>query len=397
MLAPDSLVLDFIFEAGAELQQELLITALGGEDVVASRLPLDPDRQDPRFELELAPSMPFRRRGEQRLMIIDPESAPLRTDPNVDPVARVDLRAEKARLLAVCDALPVRAARLNGLGIWGDAVLVARSARDLRGIALIAWALDPSTDIAGQPRANRLTPAEFEEKLAAYDKRLQELDEKQILSRLGPARLVRHGDYLVIDVLDANGHWDLRDSMALEAALMSIDRFSMIPGAPQGDAAGAPAPEPASPPEPEPEPEPAGPALGISELDGRMLLIFPRERFDLDIAAAMGKRDWEAVVRSSDPIGGRERDELFSGGAEFVAPLEFLSEVFIDGKPLSRPVFEASAENLEDGTRTLPVHCPRFGQVLLLDVPERGRFICSAVARGAEVRGVIRERFGAAG
>lgn len=387
MLALDSLVLDLIFEADATLDQEVLIEALG--DLAQTRQILDPDMQDPRFELELSPSMPFRGRGQRRLLLIDPSVAPMRPDPRTDPVYAVDLRPEKERMIELCTALGLRAARLNGLGMWGDAALAAKSARDLRGLALIAWVLDPTVDVSGQVRANRLSPAEFEEKLMAYDKRLEELDEKQILADLGGARLERRGDYLVLDVLDGKGHWDLRNSLAMEKALAAIDRFSMIPGAPQGE---VPREEPEPEPEP-PAPEPAGPELGVSEIDGRLLLVFPRERFDLNIAAAMGKRDWDAVVRRADPLGGAQRDALYSEGAFFVAPLEFLSEVFVDGKPLSRPAFEASATALDGGVRTLPVHCPRFGQVLLLDMPGTGRFISSAVDHGAALPDVIRGHF----
>ena len=391
MLALDSLVLDLIFEADAsptETLQDVLIDVLG--ELAGSRQILDPDMQDPRFELELSPSMPFRQRGQRRLLLIDPTVAPMRPDPRTDPVYAADLRPEKERMIELCTRLGLRAARLNGLGMWGDAALAAKSAQDLRGLALIAWVLDPGIGVDGVPRATRLSPAEFEEKLLAYDKRLEELDEKQILANVGGARLERRGDYLILDVLDENGHWDLRHSLAMEQALAAIDRFSMIPGAPQGE---VPSEEPAAPPESEPEPEPAGPELGVSEIDGRLLLVFPRERFDLNIAAAMGKRDWDAVVRRADPLAGPQRDALYREGAFFIAPLEFLSEVFVDGKPLSKPTFESESSELEAGVRALPVHCPRFGQVLLLEMPGKGRFISSALEHGEALPDVIRGHF----
>ena len=43
-----------------------LVAALGGPEVATNRKILDPDMQDPRFEMELSPSFPFRRRGERR-------------------------------------------------------------------------------------------------------------------------------------------------------------------------------------------------------------------------------------------------------------------------------------------------------------------------------------------
>jgi hypothetical protein len=105
--------------------------------------------------------------------------------------------------------------------------------------------------------------------------------------------------------------------------------------------------------------------------------VFPRERFDLDVAAAIGKRDWDTVLLPQDVLAGDQRDKVFRQGAGFIAPLEFMSEVFLEGKPLTRPAFDQLAAPVREGTRGLEVHCPRFGPVMLLDVPGRGRFITS--------------------
>ena len=420
MLALDSLVLDLIFQRGAELKPDELITALGGEDVVKARKILDPDMQDPRFEMELSPSMPFRRQGERRLMIIDDAVAPMRKDPRADPVVTLDLRPEKERLIAACESVPVRLGRISALGAWGDAVLVARDARDLRGICLVPWALDPSVDVSGKRRAGRLSQAEFEEKILAFDKRLEELDEQEILANLGPVNFERRGDLLVVDVLENDGTWDVRRSLALEAALAAVERFSMIPGAPASPAGATAeparasdqteAPRPGAPPssssaasapsqaaaaapaaaaaasanQPAPRAEARGaglPPLRAAEVGGGLLLIFPRERFDLDVAAAIGKKDWDTVLLPQDVLAGDQRDRVFRQGAGFVAPLEFLSEVFLEGKPLSRPDLDRLGQDAGAGVRSLEVHCPRFGPVLLLDLAGRGRYITSE--RGA--------------
>jgi len=393
MLALDSLVIDLIFEADAELDAEKLATALGGRDVAASRKILDPDLQDPRFEMELSPSMPFRRRGERRLMIIDDSVAPMRKDPATEWKVPLDLRPEMERLVAACEAAPVRVGRLSALGAWGDAVIVARSARDLRGVALILWALDPMVDIDGRRRARQLSQAEFEQKLMAYDKRLDELDEPEILANLGPARFARRGDLLVVDVLEDDGTWDVRKSIALEQALAAVDRFSRIPGAriaaappPVERPAPAPPPEPTAPPVPD-----DSPPLAVAEIGGRVVLVFPRERFDLDTAAALGKKDWGTVIRAVDKLPGAVRDRLHRDGAGFVAPLEFLSEVFLDGTPLSRPRFDAAAQVVAEGIRALEVHFPRFGPVVLLDLPGRGRFVTSELAAAPAIARLVAE------
>ena len=65
-LSIDSLVTDLMFAANAALDQQTLMTGLGGEESIGTKKLLDPDMLDPRAEMELSPSMPFRRRGERR-------------------------------------------------------------------------------------------------------------------------------------------------------------------------------------------------------------------------------------------------------------------------------------------------------------------------------------------
>jgi hypothetical protein len=402
MLAIDSLVTDLMFKASASLDQQALLDALGGEDEAAKKKLLDPDMLDPRVEMELSPSMPFRRRGERRLLIIDDSVAPLRKDPQQDFLVEKDLRPYKEALIDLCEKLPVRLGRLFALGAWGDAVLVAHSARDLRAICLLPWALDPSVDIDGRRREGRLNQKEFEAKILAFEKRLDELDDKEILASLSGVSFERRGDLLVVDVLDAQGFWDVRASMVMESQLAAIERFSMIPGAPsikkvdpkaeprkdgkaEAKSNGKPAPTPA----PAPAPEPVGPPLAVTEVGGSVLLVFPAERFDLDVAAALGKKDWDTIVRSSDNLTGQVRDRLHRDGGGWVAPLEFLSEVFVDGKPLTKPAFEAGAQPLTGGGRALPVHFPRFGPAVLIDIPGKGRFVTSLTDHADAVAAVV--------
>ena len=94
-LSVDSLVTDLIFDANATLDQQTLVDGLGGEEAIGTRKLLDPDMLDPRAEMELSPSMPFRRRGERRLLLIDDSVAPMRPDPAENPVIPIDLRPFK--------------------------------------------------------------------------------------------------------------------------------------------------------------------------------------------------------------------------------------------------------------------------------------------------------------
>ncbi|HEX4420271.1 MAG TPA: hypothetical protein VH165_20285 [Kofleriaceae bacterium] len=377
----DSLVTDLMFQASAAIDQKVLIDGLGGQDALATKQLLDVDRLDPRAEMELSPSMPFRRRGERRLMVIDDQAITPRPDPQTDPLINNDLRPAKEALIAICQSLPIRLGRLFALGSWGDAVLVARSARDLRGIALLPWALDPQVAADGKRRQTPLSQKEFEAKILAYEKRLEELDDAQIIASLTGVAFERRGELYVVDVLEADGTWDQRKSLVMETQLAATDRFSMIAGAPAQPKPSERPPRPAKPdagtaakPAPPAKPEPKGPPLATQEVDGKIVLVFPAERFDLDVAAALGKRDWDQVVRSSDNLPGALRDKLHRDGAGWIAPLEFLSEVFIEGKPLNKPEFEKTA-TVAGGVKSLEVHFPRFGPVLLLEIAGKGRFV----------------------
>src|SRR3954447_25632075 len=122
----DSLVTDLIFQSSAAIDQKVLIEGLGGQSALESKQLLDVDRLDPRAEMELSPSMPFRRRSERRLMILDDTVITPRQDPQADPLITADLRPAKEALIAAAQALPLRLGRLFSLGSWGDAVIVAR-------------------------------------------------------------------------------------------------------------------------------------------------------------------------------------------------------------------------------------------------------------------------------
>jgi hypothetical protein len=383
----DSLVTDLIFQSSAALDQKALIDGLGGQDALANKQLLDVDRLDPRAEMELSPSMPFRRRGERRLMLIDDQAITARTDPQAEPWIKNDLRVAKEGLIAICQRLPVRLGRLFALGSWGDAVIVARNVRDLRAICLLPWALDPQVDVDGKRRQTPLSQKEFEAKIMAYEKRLEELDDKQIMGSLTGVSFERRGDLVVVDVLEADGTWDQRKSLAMETQLASVERFSLIPGAPaqprpserttksirpQTDGGASKTAADAAPAKPEPK----GPPLSAKEVDGKVVLVFPAERFDLDVAAALGKRDWDQVVRRTDNLAGALRDRIHRDGAGWIAPLEFLSEVFVDGKPLSKAEFEKAATTT-NGVRSMGVHFPRFGPVTLLEITGKGRFVTS--------------------
>src|SRR3954465_5089102 len=111
-LSIDSLVTDLMFQANAAIDQQKLIEGLGGQETLEGKQLLDVDRLDPRAEMELSPSMPFRRRNERRLMIIDGHVITPRPDPQADSWIKNDLRPAKEALISTCQALPTRLGRL---------------------------------------------------------------------------------------------------------------------------------------------------------------------------------------------------------------------------------------------------------------------------------------------
>lgn len=401
MFAIDSLVLDLVFGAEARPTSQALIEALGGDEVARQRLVVDPDLDAPQIELEISPTVPLRRRGERRLLIVDETVAPLRKDPRRDPIVARDLRAELERLVALVEKTGARFGRMYAFGTWAEAAVVTRSLRDMRGIFLIGWALDPTMDLEGRRRATPLSQKEFEQKLLSFDKRLDELDDATILARIPPERLQRRGTLYVLSALsDRDGSWDIRTSLDLEKRIAAYELFSLIPGARRtgaepgatGPAAGAVAPPLAparpetgrapeagqrapGPPPPAPPPEPAGPPIEAVEVDGRVVLRIPGARFHIDLTTALGRRNLD-VLRKSDVIPGRLKDRIHEQGCGFVAPLEFLSEVFLEGKPLDRRTFEAQAVEASPGVRALEAHLPRFGPVRVVETGGR-RYVTS--------------------
>jgi hypothetical protein len=400
-LAIDSLVTDLMFQSGDALDPEVLVEVLGGQEELAKRQVVDPDMQDPRFEMELSPSIPFRRRGERRLMIIDDSVAPMRKDPQTETKISLDLREAREKLIEVCARTPVRLGRLFALGGWGDAVLVVRNLRDLRAICLLSWALDPSLDIDGRRRAAPLGQSEFEEKLLSYDKRLDELDDESIRECLAGANVEEKDGLIIVDVLAEDGSWDVTKSLELEQAVAAIDRFSAIVGARSVGVANvrtpAPAAEDSGPIEAETAtsmqirraPVEALKPLRTVHLGDSLLVVFPPERFDLEVAAHLGKKDWESILRSDDSIQGREKDQIYQEGADFVAGVEFLSEVFLGGKPLDKAQFDAGATTGATGVKSMEVHFPRFGPVLLICRPDGSRFVSSRLSGAEEIAGAI--------
>src|SRR5262249_15493162 len=142
---------------------------------------------------------------------------------------------------------------------------------------------------------------------------------------------------------------------------------------------------PAAAPEP---PPPAGPPITAAIVGSRVILKIPAERFDLDAMAALGKKQVE-LLRPTDDVSGKLKDRIHAEGCGFLAPLAFLSEVFIDGRPLDRKRFDAESKEMAPGARALEAHLPRFGPVRVIDLGGK-RWVTSELdAPAAELLALI--------
>ncbi len=421
MLQIDTPVLDLIYAEENLPAPEKLIEALGGEELAKTLMVLDVDLDAPQYESEINPTLMLRRRNDRRLLVVDESAQPMRKNPRAEPIVPRDLRAERERLIRIVNDTGARLGRLQAFGSWGDAAVVVREVSDLRAVMLLSWALDPQTDVDGRRRQTPLTQREFEQKLSTYPARLEELDDEAILARVPPATLEHRGDVFVVDVLsDRDGSWDVRKSFELEKRVAATELFARLPGArvqappvptegafattlpdsrktanlrapieaevteaapprattPPPAAAAAAAPAPAAP---APPPAPVGPPILATDLGERVILRIPAERFDTEAIGALARRSLD-LLTSVDKVSGPQRDRVHADGVGFVAPLAFLSEVFVEGKPLDKKRPEADARPGPDGTRVMEVHLPRFGPVLLLDGGPGQRWISSETA-----------------
>ena len=169
----------------------------------------------------------------------------------------------------------------------------------------------------------------------AFEKRLEELDDEQIIARpdrhhvRAPRRArrrrrARGRRHVGPAQVDADGAAARRDRHVLDdpgrAVRAGAGRAPTKQAGPERRAAPRrrPKPQPAEARAAQPKPEPKGPPIAAKEVDGKVVLVFPPERFDLDVAAALGKRDWDQVVRAlgqplrrdarQDPARGRGVD-----------------------------------------------------------------------------------------
>ena len=271
-----------------------------------------------------------------------------------------------------------RIGRLGAFGTWGDAVIVTRvGARPARRAAPRLGARSASPIVDGRRRGQQLSQREFELKLASFEKRLDELDDAAILARVPPAILEKRGPRGPSSSScrcspTATGAGTSARATSSRSASPPSTSSRGIPGASSRSSPPTPSRPPRPPTRRRRRPRrPSRPSRSARRSAPPRSArasssSFPAERLDSDTITALGKRPLD-VLTSKDAVTGKQRDHIHQHGAGFIAPLEFLSEVFIEGKPLDRKRFEAEAQTGADGLRTMEAHLPRFGAVRILE------------------------------
>lgn len=130
-------------------------------------------------------------------------------------------------------------------------------------------------------------------------------------------------------------------------------------------------------PEKPAEPEPIGPPLEAIDVEGRVVLRVPAERWSLELVTKLGSRDL-GMIKPHDKVSAQQRDAIARQGAGFLATLPYFSEVFLDGKPIDKKRFEADSTEVQPGVRVLEAQLPRYGSALVV-VTARGKFLTSEV------------------
>jgi hypothetical protein len=126
------------------------------------------------------------------------------------------------------------------------------------------------------------------------------------------------------------------------------------------------------------------------DLNIRMGLPFPRmvkpREWVLTITGPTGDDEGPSAMNCGDGVCGWVEQALLLCGAStpkvthqrcrFRGATECLSEVVVDGKPLTKQEFDRDAQTAE-GVKSLDVHFPRFGAVKLLELANKRRFVTS--------------------
>jgi hypothetical protein len=314
----------------------------------------------PDIEKEI-PRGPLVQKGEFRLLIAQAADVPLAQQP--------DLRIFLQMLLNLVE---LTQAKFGVSGLWGDANplgAIFRDRADLIGFALVAWIEDNATGSDFKPGAGTRA-----QKAPLFEEKKKILVAAQADTHLGASPA---GPYFLLDLLGKLGGKNengLRDWT--KKAFQAFQTF-----------AAPPPPKPAAPPPPPPKE-----AIFSRSLEGRSVVMIPKERFGLAVFEGVARGRLEAFHKI-DQLDGRVQEDIARKKAAFFAALPAWGELFVDGKILDKAGAEARQSPVAgvDNASSFEAHLPRFGRVLVVSHGDKTGIYSDSEANPAALLSLLAE------
>jgi hypothetical protein len=263
-------------------------------------------------------------------------------------------------------------ARVGTVGCWGDPGFFGAASKDrndLASLALMGWVGADEYDLNFGTTGPKATS---EQKLAEVPDKYKKIVEAKLEGQLGAAPV---GPYHLLDLLGKLGGYgqeEYKDWLKRCFVAFKI--------------AAAPPPPPKAA-----EPPPEAPKMPIraTELDGKPVLIVPKERFGVSMFEGIAKGRLE-VLHKIDQVPSRVQEEVARKRVPFLAELPSLTELFSEGRPLDKTTAAKLLEPVSDGYSTFIAQMPRFGRVRVIGRDESWWFFSDAEAEAKGLLGLLR-------
>jgi hypothetical protein len=262
-------------------------------------------------------------------------------------------------------------ARVGTVGAWGDPGFFGAASKDrndLAALALMGWVDASEYDLnfgTTGPKATR------DQKLAEIPDKYKKIVEAKLEGQLGAMAV---GPYHLLDLLGKLGGYTPEEHKDwLKRCFVAFKIASAPP----------PPPKAAEPP-----PEPPKAPIRAAELDGKPVLLVPKERFGVSTFEGIAKGRLE-ILHKIDQVPGRVQEEVARKRVPFLAELPSLTELFYEGRPLDKSAASKLLEPVSDGYATFVAQMPRFGRVRVIGRGDSWWFFSDAEVEAKELLGLL--------
>lgn len=282
--------------------------------------------------------------------------------------ASPDLRPFLQLLLGLVDRT---GARIGTAGSWGEPGFfgaVAKDRNDLAWLALFGWLDANDVDLTFQTGIG----ASKQQKMPELEAKHKQIVAAKIESQIGGMPV---GPYFLLDLLGKLGGYGQEEYKDWLKKCFSAFRSVTAP----------------PPPKKVEEPPKEAPKVAIraAELSGKPVLIIPKERFGLSVFEGIAKGRPEALHKI-DQIPSRVQEEIARKRVHFLAQLPSLSELFIDGRPLTKDAAQKLQEPVSGSEHlTFIAHMPRFGRVRVIGNEGDWWFFSDPEVEAADLRALL--------